>query len=568
MKEVNPFKSSSKAARKSVLKLLLAAGLLILLNIVSSYVFFRLDLTSDKRYKLSESSKQLATELKDVVYFKIYLDGDIPPGFRRLKNATREMLDEFKVYAGDHIEYEFVDPSANVDDKERNQVYKQLNEKGLTPTQLESREKGSRSQYLIFPGAIVSHGSQEIPVQLLKSRIGSNADAMLNSSIENLEFEIATTLRKLSTPVAKRVGFLRGHGELNTRQITDAARALSDFYRVDTVNIEGKLGALSEHEALIIAKPQESFSEKDKFILDQYIMKGGKVLWLIDKMQISMDSLMASNTNVALPLELNLDDQLFNYGVRINNDLLMDLQAAPIPVVTGYVGNQPKQDLFPWYYFPLLTPQSKHPVVNNLNAIKAEFISSLDTIETNSVKKTILLTSSEFSRVQMPPARVSLNILESEPDPKLFNKKQIPVAVLLEGNFRSAFRNRIPQEIRDSPEIDYSENSAFTKMIVISDGDIIASHVSKRGTIFPLGFDRYTQQNYGNKNFILNCMDYLLDETGILELRGKEFKMRMLDPTKVKDAGMLKWMNVILPVLLIAVYGLIRNAMRRRKYAK
>lgn len=547
----------------------LAATLLILVfaNILSGYVFTRIDLTAEKRFSLSTSTRELASGLKDEVFFKIYLAGDLPPGFRRLQNSTREILDEFRVYAGDNIQYEFINPSDQSNDAERAALYKQLAGKGLTPTNLEERDNESTSQKIIFPGAIVSTGSKEVALQLLKSRMGSSPDEMLNNSIENLEYEICSAIQRLTTPVARTVAFLQGHDELNTRQISDAARSLSTFYKVDTVSILGRLNALKDYDALIIAKPRSPFDEKDKFIIDQYIMKGGKVFWLIDKMQIEMDSLKASGTTLAIPFDLNLDDQLFHYGVRINDDLVMDMQAAPIPVVTGYVGNQPKQELFPWYYFPLFNPDSPNPIVHNLNAIKGEFVSSLDTIEAPGIRKTILLTSSRYSRLQSTPARVSLNMLRDNPDPREFSKSRIPVAVLLEGKFSSNFSHRLPASILESPEIHFSDTGVTNKMIVVSDGDIIASDVSSRGTIYPLGFDRFTRQTYGNKSFVLNCMDYLCGDRNILELRGKIFKLRMLDPGKARESGFNSWTAAILPVLIIVLYGMIRALIRRRKYA-
>ncbi|MBK7910831.1 MAG: Gldg family protein [Bacteroidetes bacterium] len=310
--------------------------ILVSVNIIGNFLFFRIDLTAEKRYSISDASRELAGSLNDVVYFKVYLDGELPPGFRRLRNATRELLDEFRIYAGGNIEYEFVDPSAEPEEKKRLELYKQLARKGLLPTNLEEREKGGSSQKIIFPGAIASFGGEEIPVQLLKSRLGSSPEEMLNTSVENLEYEIAGVLRRFTrTGGAPRIGFLRGHGELDNKHISDAARALNEYYNVDTVFIGGRLDALKDHRLLIIAKPTLSFDEKDKFVIDQFIMRGGRVLWLIDRMQAEMDSLGQTGTTVAIPYELNLDDQLFRYGARVNTDLVMDLQAAPIPVVTG-----------------------------------------------------------------------------------------------------------------------------------------------------------------------------------------------------------------------------------------
>ena len=554
--------------KQSLLQLILLVSILVLLNVLSRFVFSRVDMTQEKRFTLSSSSKQLSKDLKDIIFFKIYLDGDLPPGFNRLKNSLKELLDEFRVYSGDNIEYEFIDPSASSDEKEKMQLYKQLAGKGLIPTNLEQKDQAGQSQKIIFPGAIVTYRSKEYPLQILKSKMGSSPEQMLNNSIENLEYEISSMLRRITVERGLSVGFLQGQKELPTIRISDASNALSDFYNVDSVNINGALNALKDFSALIIARPDTAFDEKDKFIIDQYIMHGGKVLWLIDRMQINMDSLTASSSNVAVPIDLNIDDMLFKYGVRINTDLLLDLQAAPIPIVTGYVGNQPKQKLFPWYYFPLLQTEGLNPIIYNLNAIKTEFVSSIDTIESENVNKTILLTTSKFSRLQMAPARVSLNMLREEPDPKMFNKQNIPVAVLLEGNFTSNYVNRIPDQIASSSEIDFKKTSELTSMIVISDGDVISNYVNKKGNIYPLGYDRFTGQNYGNKNFILNCIDYLCGNKAILGLRGKEFKLRLLDAAKTENRALIQWINLLLPALIVLIFGFIFNFIRKKKFAR
>ena len=554
--------------KQSLLQLILLVSILVLLNVLSRFVFSRVDMTQEKRFTLSSSSKQLSKDLKDIIFFKIYLDGDLPPGFNRLKNSLKELLDEFRVYSGDNIEYEFIDPSASSDEKEKMQLYKQLAGKGLIPTNLEQKDQAGQSQKIIFPGAIVTYRSKEYPLQILKSKMGSSPEQMLNNSIENLEYEISSMLRRITVERGLSVGFLQGQKELPTIRISDASNALSDFYKVDSVNINGALNALKDFSALIIARPDTAFDEKDKFIIDQYIMHGGKVLWLIDRMQINMDSLTTSSSNVAVPIDLNIDDMLFKYGVRINTDLLLDLQAAPIPIVTGYVGNQPKQKLFPWYYFPLLQTEGLNPIIYNLNAIKTEFVSSIDTIESENVNKTILLTTSKFSRLQMAPARVSLNMLREEPDPKMFNKQNIPVAVLLEGNFTSNYVNRIPDQIASSSEIDFKKTSELTSMIVISDGDVISNYVNKKGNIYPLGYDRFTGQNYGNKNFILNCIDYLCGNKAILGLRGKEFKLRLLDAAKTENRALIQWINLLLPALIVLIFGFIFNFIRKKKFAR
>ena len=552
----------------SLLQLLAGTAIMISAVILAGYFFFRIDMTGEKRYTLSPSSKKLAATLDDIVTIKIYLDGDLPPGFKRLRNSAREMLDEFCVYAKGNIEYEFIDPAIGRSEKERLEFYKQLAKKGLFPTNLEVQDNGKKSEKIIFPGALVLYKNQEVPLQLLKSRAGSSPEEMLNNSVEGLEYEFSSVIRRLSQPIAQSVAFLRGQGELNTLHITDAARALSEFYKVDTVTIDGRLKALDEYDALIIAKPVEPFSEKDKFVIDQFIMRGGKVLWFIDKMVADMDSLATTSTAISLPWNLNIDDQLFRYGVRINDDLLMDMQSAPIPVVTGYTGNSPKQELFPWPYFPLLNPSGSHPVVNNLNVIKSEFCNTMDTIEVSGIKKTILLQSSSYSRWQMSPVRISLNMLREEPDKKIYNKKQLSTAVLLEGEFTSNYKNRIPEAISSSKEIGFIGNGKYTKMIVVSDGDVISNYVSKKGAIYPLGFDRFTQQSYGNRNFILNCIDYLCDDSGVIELRGKEIKLRLLDQARMKEHPLLGWINVVMPLIVLLFSGLIHYYLRKKRFAR
>lgn len=565
VKEVMKNKRNSK--KQSIVQLLLLFGILIFVNIIAQFVFKRIDMTQEKRYSLSQSSKDLASGLKDIVYFRIYLDGNLPPGFLKLRNTLKEMLDEFRINSNGNIEYEFIDPSANPDEKQRVELYKQLSEKGLYPTNLEENDKGQQSQKIIFPGAIVNYRSVEIPMQILKSKFGGSSDVMINNSIESLEYEISSVLRKLSIDKTTSIAFLRGQNELSTKKISDAANGLSDYYIVDTIQIEGQLKALDNYKLLIIAKPDTAFAEKDKFVIDQYIMKGGRVLWLIDQLAMDMDSLEKQSTNVAIAKELNIDDMLFKYGVRINPDFVMDMQAAPIPVITGYIGNQPKQEIFPWYYYPLLSADGKNPIVNNLNMIKTEFASSIDTIETESVTKTILLSSSKLSRLQMAPARVSLNILREKADPLMFNRRSIPIAVLLEGNFNSNYENRIPTAISNSQEINFQQKSVNTKMIVVSDGDIIASYVSKKGNVYPLGYDRFTRQTFGNKNFVLNCIDYLCDNKGVLELRSKEIKMRLLDPAKTEKPLFIQWTNVLLPTLLVILFGVVFTFIRKRKFS-
>lgn len=558
--------------------------IIILLNIIGNYIFTRFDLTSEKRYSLSQPTKQMLNKLDDIVYFQIYLEGEFPAGFKRLKRETREMLDQFRAYS-DNIQYEFINPSASSDPRERNDVYQLLMERGLSPTDLQVKTNEGSSQQIIFPGAIVTYKGKEVPVELLLSQMGVPPEEVLNNSIQNLEFNLANAISKLSVLRKPKIGFVEGHGELSILETADIAYALSEYYAVERVEIAGQLNSLTERQnvdstqtvirnkfdAIIIAKPDTAFDEKDKFIIDQFIMRGGKVMWLIDPVFASMDSIQSADATVGVINELNLTDQLFNYGVRLNTNLVMDINALPIPLKTGDMGGSPQIEFFPWYYFPVLNPLQEHPIVKNLNAIKTEFVSSIDTLDKKGIENTILLTSSQYSRTVNTPVLISLDILQKEPDMRLYNKEHIPVAVLLEGTFTSLYWNRIPPEIRDSKDIGFIASSEPVKMIVVADGDMIKNQVRKNGeqlTPYPLGYDRYTGQTFGNKEFILNAMNYLIDENGLISIRSRELKLRMLDKTKINE-HQLFWqlLNTIVPVIFIIILGIVLFYIRKKKYA-
>ena len=555
--------------QNSILQLTLGTTVIVLLNVIASFVFTRFDLTSEKRFTLSRATKEMLTNLHDVVYVKVYLEGEFPAAFKRLRNSTRETLDEFRVYAGDNLQYEFVDPSASKDIKERNQLYQQLASMGLQPTNLEVRDKGGSSEKIIFPGAVLYYRNQPVAAQLLKDQVGASPEEMLNNSIQGLEYELANSIHKVTRPERPVVRFIIGHGESEQMKIVDIVHTLSENYDVDTLSINGKLSALNDCKLIVIANPKNRFDERDKFILDQFVMKGGKILWLVDMMDATMDSLVTGNAAVSVARDLNIEDMLFKYGVRVNPNLVLDLQAALIPIVTSYVGNQPQQRLLPWYYYPLIFSSGEHPVVRNLDAVRCEFVSSIDTVEAPGINKTVLLSTSAQSRIAVAPVRIALSILEHEPDAKQFNKGRQPVAVLLEGTFTSLYENRIPTEIASSREIKFREKSAPTKMIVISDGDMIENKVRKSGAIYPLGYDRYTDRIYGNKAFLLNCIDYMIDDSDLISARTKQVKLRLLDKTKLAESkDSISYMNVSLPVVLVILAGIIKYYLRKRKYER
>jgi ABC-2 type transport system permease protein len=554
-----------------------------LLNIIASFIFTRFDLTAEKRFSLAPATKRLVQKLDDVVFFKVYLTGDLPPGFQRLSNETREMLDEFRAYS-DNIQYEFVDPSAEANAKERNDAYRLLADRGLQPTNLRVNEKGQSKQLIIFPGAIVSYKGHDLPVQLLMTQVGQDADKVLNNSIQALEYNLANTIQQVITSIKPRVAIIQGEGELTPMESIDLQNSLGAYYNVDRVSINHKISSLAlriktdslhdalinKYRAIIIAKPTLPFDEQDKFLIDQFIMRGGRVLWLIDPVFASMDSLQKYNTTIGIVNDINLEDMLFNYGVRLNTNLVQDMKALPIPVRTGQVGNQPQLDYFPWYFFPLITPGVNHPIVNGLNAIKTEFVSSIDTVIAPGVKKTFLLTTSPYSRTVNAPALIDLEILKDEPDERMFNKGPQPVAVLLEGVFTSAYLFRMPPELMENKALGIRNKSKPTKMILIADGDIGKNQFSiSQGMPLPLGYDQWTRQTFGNKDLLLNAMNYLCDDSGLISVRSRELKLRLLDSAKLSKQRLFwQLFSIFLPILLIAGFGIAKYQIRKGAYAR
>ncbi len=570
-----------KPALRDIIQLITVVGIVIVLNVLSGFYFTRFDLTTEGRYTLSDTSTELLEGLDDVIYLKVYLDGELPAGFRRLRDRTREMLDEFRAFSGNKIEYEFINPSNQPDEKSRNELYRQLAKQGLMPTNIQIKAEDGVEQKLIFPGAIMTYRGEETALQLLKSQMGAAPEQMLNSSTEDLEYEITNAIRKLTSVRAESVGFIEGHGELTERQVADMAKSLSEYYRLERVNINGQLNSLvsraegdsgtiifPRYKAIVIAKPDSAFSEEDKFMIDQYIMYGGRVLWLMESVFCNMDSLRYAPSTLAIPQSTNLEDMLFKYGVRVNTDLLQDARCAAIPGPSGYVGDQLQWALQPWVFFPIAIPTSEHPIVRNLNGIKLEFASSLDTVGNLGIKKTILLSTSDKTRVLRTPTNVSLDVMVQEPKPEQFNRKYVPVAILLEGKFESVFKNRLTTMIKASKDIQFRETGKQSKMIVVSDGDIMRNHINPDGTYLPTGFDKYTNQQFGNKTFLLNAINYLCDDMSLTSIRSRSLEIRLLDRKKA-EAERTKWqiINVGIPILLVLLFGFINAYLRKKRYA-
>lgn len=553
---------------QSLTELGLVLGLLILLNLILTNYFFRIDLTSEKRYSLSESSKNLAAKVDDVMFVKVYLEGEFPAGFKRLRQSTKEMLDEFAAYTNGKLQYEFIDPFENADAKKANDILQELGEKGLQPTNVQIKKDDESTQKLIVPGAIFYYKGKEVPVNLLKAQFGQGPEEVINESIELMEYEIANVLRKCVETKAKQVAFIDDHGELERWDVADASNELKEFYSVTRIPLAIQTPqSLMKNDALIIAKPSMPFNEYEKFLLDQFVMHGGKILWLLESQIADMDSLGKGAMFMTGSYDLNLDDMLFKWGVRINPNMVQDLQCNAIPILSTLRNGTPQQKLLPWMFFPVTAPpqQNAHIIVKGIDPVFFQFASSIDTTSNKEVKKTILLTSSPYSRTVGAPVKVDLNMARTQPDPSMFTAGNVPMAVLLEGRFNSLFQYRQGAKTDALP---YKPSIDNGKMIVISDGDVIRNQRKQStGEIFPLGYDRYTNQQFGNKRFLLNCMDYLCDDSGIIEVRAKEIKLRLLDKGKLKTER-LKWqiVNMVIPIVLILIFGLTNKIIRKRKY--
>lgn len=541
-------------------------AIVIVLNIISSFLFTRFDFTKEKRFSLSKNTKELIKDLPDIVYVKVYLEGDFPAGFKRLRNSTKEILDEFRAYSGGNIEYEFINPSGDPNMDVRKQIYSQLMRQGLNPVSLNVKDDKGASQQVIFPGAIVTYRDRQVSLQLLQSQLGVDPEEVLNNSIQNLEYQLANSIKKATAQKKPSIAFVNGHAELDTFQTGDIIHTLAEYYQVEQLHLPSTAPKdLDRFSAIIIAKPRLHFSEGEKFNIDQYIMKGGKVLWLIDNLDEHADSLGRLGMTLTSAYDLNLDDQLFSYGARVNYDLIQDLQCAPIPVITGNIGNRPQQQLLPWLFFPMITNTGSHPLARNLEGIKGEYVSTIDTIKTSGIKKTVLLRSSPYTKVLNSPVRISLSTLAIEPNQQQFTKSNQPIALLLEGAFSSVFKNRL---VARNDSAKFISEGKPTRMIVVSDGDMIKNDVSlKDSTILPLGYDRFTEQTYGNKNFILNAIDFLADDNNLMEARNKEIKLRLLDKARIKSEK-IKWelINILTPVFLVIAFGIFYFYRRKRKY--
>ncbi len=560
------FKLNKK--KQSYIQLLITVVIIIFINAILSNYFFRIDLTKEKRFTLAASSKKIAAKVTDGLLIKVYLEGEFPAGFKRLKQATKEMLDEFGVYSDNHIQYEFIDPFKGVTEQQSNDILQELSEIGIQATSIQVKKDDEFSQKIIVPGAVLYYKDKKIPINLLKGQFGQAPEAVLNTSIEQLEYEIANALRKITQTTVKQIAFIKGHGELDKWNIIDGKAELKQFYEIDDLDLtEIPPQKLNEYAGIIISKPTLPFNDFDKFKLDQYVMHGGKIIWLVESQLADMDSLRNSPQYLSIGYNQGLDDLLFKYGVRINNNIVQDIQCNTIPVLSGMKNGTPEQKLLPWMFYPVIPPSSNHPIVRGVDPIWFQFASSIDTVPSNNIKKTVLLSSSTYSRVVPAPVRVDIQMARLKPEPELFRTGGNKImAVLLEGEFKSNWEYRY--DASKTPEIDFKSKVENNKMIVIADGDVFRNQYSaSKGQVFPLGYDRYANQQFGNKRFLLNCVDYLCDDSGIIEVRSKEVTLRLLDKAKIKKEKVFwQFFNIALPIALIALFALGNNIYRKRKY--
>jgi ABC-2 type transport system permease protein len=556
---------------------------LVAINYVGSFFFTRLDLTEEKRFTLSDQTINTLDSLEEELIITVYLEGDLNSGFVRLQKETKEMLDEFEAYADQGLTYEFVDPySLN---KDPNKVFEQLGKKGLQPTNVQlNTESGSEQQYL-FPGAIIYYQGKSLPVQLLKSETSLPPEIALNKSIESLEFELSNSIRKLSHPSKPAVAFTSGHGEFIDEEVWDFATGLQEYYnvfeiKIDSIELQKKkvisrvelkenqsgqldFQLLEKFEAIVIAGPKDNFSDKECFLIDQFIMKGGKVLWALNGNTATMDSLQTGRISMAFPVQNKLFDLSYSYGARINPNIVQDLTCGPVPVFDGYQGNQPRFTRYPWVYDPLLISDNSHLINTNLDPIRSNFASTIDTIPVPGIDKHVILKTSENSKILKTPVRVSLQTAVRKPSVERFNKGRQTIGVLLEGKFESYYKNRVV----DFP---MKKQGEYSRMIVLSDASIIKNDVTREGRPYPLSVNKfYSDQFYDNKKFLMNSMNYLCGDEDLIPMRSRKIQLRLLDKKKVKEEGSFwKLINLLGPLLMMLIIVTPITIIRKMKYSK
>jgi gliding-associated putative ABC transporter substrate-binding component GldG len=544
--------------------------LLLVINTIGSFFFYRLDLTKDKRYTLSSTSLHIIEQVKNPLYIQVYMQGELPSEFKRLQLETRQMLEEFQGY-NSNIVFEFIDPLE--DEATSIDNIKELYRKGLTPINISVDDKGKQSQAMVFPWAIAVYDNKEVNIPLLKNIMGASTTDKIIGSVQHLEYSIADALHKITKDKQKKIAIIKGNGELHEAYIAKFLLQTKESYHIGPFTLDSvakqplnSLTELKKYDLAIIAKPTEAFSENEKQVLDQYIVNGGKTIWLIDQVVAEMDSLYSpTGSALAFPRDLNLNDFFFKYGVRIYPDLVKDEQGSPIKLATGEQGSATQYQEFNWKFAPQIYSQSNHPIVKNLGGIKFDFANAIDTLK-NGIKKTVLLQSSPYSKRMGTPTEINLNSVNEETTPADYlNKGNIPLAVLLEGKFHSMFENRILAFDQNN----FQAKGKPSKMIVISDGDIIKNQLDKNGMPVELGYDQRSGNLYDNKDLLMNCVNYLLDDTGLINIRSKDLDLPLLDKEKVyENYTNIQLLTIGLPIAILGVFGFLFSFLRKRKYSR
>ena len=558
-----------KTVQHNFKKIVAILAVLVGINIAGHFIFKRFDLTADKRYTLSETSLQIVDEITEPVYIDVFLEGNFPGEFKKLQTETQQLLEEFKA-ENPNVIFQFVNPLD--EEANRDETIQSFLERGLTPVNVTVNEKGQQTQEVVFPWAIATCGDKSIKVPLLKNMMGASTAEKVISSVQHLEYAFANAINSVSKEKQKRVAVIKGNGELHDILIADFVKSVRDNYYIGTFTLDSvaknpneSLKYLKKYDLAVIAKPTEVFTDAEKQVLDQFIINGGKTLWLMDHVSMEMDSLMQTGENLAFPRDLNLNDMFFKYGIRIRPDLIKDIMATPIALATGQQGSATQYTQFPWFFSPAVYSESTNPIVSNLDVIKFEFANPIEPLK-NDINKTVLLTSSKYSKLIGTPSEINLNMVEERPEQKEFaGGGNYPVAVLLEGKFHSAFENRV---------LAFNDNTfkpvgKDNKMIVISDGDIIKNQLDKNFQPLELGYDKWTNNLYANKEFLMNCVNYLLDDNGLINIRSKEVNLPMLDKEKVvENYTTAQIITVGLPLVVLLVFGLVFTFLRKRKYSK
>jgi ABC-2 type transport system permease protein len=570
-----------------VVRWLLGLAIGFVLYLIALSIPFQVDLTSDKRYTMTESSSDLINSLEDEMFVTCYLDGEFPANWKRLEGAIRNQLQDFAKVANGNLRFQFVD-IYEIDDRQTiGQNEEKLVEQGLQFTRIAFEENGLQAFKTVWPAAILTYGGNREVVQFFKSEVSEPTDVMIQGSINAIEYELTSGIRKLLRPDRPKIAIIEGHGELGEAEMADLTMALDEDYDVMRVEIDGQLNILSElldgmprrsnrFDLVVIAGPDSAIDPKDQVIIDQFIMNGGRALWMIDPLLTNRDSLSQRQMTMATTNDLGISDQLFQYGVRYNRNLVVDAQCAPMVMDAGPNGDQRNMQVFNWYFAPIAIPQGiSHPITTNLDPIHFDFVSSIDTVSSGiELRKTVLLTSSEMSRAYKSPVRVSGSIVELEPD--YFARNAQPsqaLAILVEGKFQSAFKNRLPAALTNDPGFAFEEESLPTAQIFVGDGDLARNKV-KTGPngpmILPLGFDRYAGRVvYDNKDFLRNAISYLLDESSAISVRSRTIALRQLNKERIRQQR-LGWQTFAmgLPMALTLGFGLLFTSLRRKRFAK